>query len=308
MSVQTHWVYDDFYPSAAMMRQKIDDHFTESVAVRNPFSTRSIWNYWHIPDLYTYLRTEPRNIYPEIHESFMEFLRNFAARKFGLVIPHNPYLSMYINGCGQTIHNDAKNGRLAYVFSLTRWKERHFHGGETLIYKLGEDAYKRSFDPNAGHGFYDAIEPQFNRLAIFDDRAPHSVNPIQGTMNPLDARFVIHGHMEEPMGIPFSTGGLANIDLARQFMQLRTPILKLFEGHGYHGFIAVQVHVEPTGIVSDAIIKQMQLMPLDPRSDTLHLCLHEVMDHVHGYVWPVSEKPSRLVFALSSTPLRRGNE
>lgn len=304
MEFRSHWIFDDFYPSAGALRQKIDDLFIETVALHQPFSARTIWNYWHIPELYTYLRTEPRHVYPAMHPAFMEFIRHFAAKKFGLVVPHNPYLSMYVNGCGQNIHNDAKNGRLAYVFSLTRWKERHFTGGETFLYKLGDDAYKRSFTPNAGQGFYDAVEPMFNRLAIFDDRVPHAVNFIQGSMNPLDARFVLHGHMEEPAGVPFAEGGLHGVDLREPIAHFRASVIKIFESYGYHGFITLQVHVEPSGITQHAYLKHMQLMPLNRYTDNLTECLNKAIAVVQEYVWPEAEQLSRLVFALSSAPLR----
>lgn len=222
MEFKTHWKFENFYPEAERMRGVIDEHFTESIAGKKPFHERSLWNYWYIPQMYTYLRAEPWVLLsPEIFEAFMMHLRAFVAWKFGLVIPTKPFMSMYIDGCGQNVHNDFGNGRLAYVFSLTRWAERHFQGGETMIYHLGEKSHNAFLHPTGGWGWYDFVNPEFNRLALFDDRMPHAVNFIKGTMDPLDARFALHGHMEEPMAVPYCEGGLNNYDMSASFTPLR---------------------------------------------------------------------------------------
>src|SRR5262245_54094351 len=51
--------------------------------------------------------------------------------------------------------------------------------------------------PEAGTGFYELIEPRFNRLTVFDDRLIHGVECPQGSMDPVDGRCVLHGHIEE---------------------------------------------------------------------------------------------------------------
>jgi hypothetical protein len=304
MDFKTHWIVDNFYKDASVMRKKIDEHFTESMAKALPFESRAIWNYWHIPQLYTYLRARPRFVMGETHRPFIIQLRQYAAKQFGLMIPSVPFLSMYINGCGQNIHNDARNGRIAYVFSLTKWQERHFSGGETLIYKLGDTHHHTYFNPNAGSGFYNAVEPVFNRLVLFDDRMPHAVNPIMGTMNPHDARFVMHGHMEEPSTVPYVEGGLMETDLTAAFIALRAEIAKIFISHGHHGFITWDVQIEPSGITASTAIKHMQLMPLSKSSSEVPLSIDDAIDVVAQYIWPSAQTPSRLVFAISSGSLR----
>ena len=70
-------------------------------------------------------------------------------------------------------------------------------GGETLVMRDG-DALRRNLTQSAaGHGLYTAIAPRFNRLVIFDDRVPHGVERVEGAMDPVEGRFVLHGHISE---------------------------------------------------------------------------------------------------------------
>jgi hypothetical protein len=304
MDFQTHWRYEDFYPDAHLMRQKIDEHFTESIAGKQTFDKRAVWNYWFIPTLYMYLRAEPWVIFPGLYERFMSHLQAFAARQYGLIIPTKPFISMYVNGCGQNIHNDFGNGRLAYVFSLTKWAERRFLGGETFIYNIGDKVYDKFFKSTGGWGFYDFVEPVFNRLALFDDRLPHAVNPIQGTMDPLDARYALHGHMEEPKTVPYVEGGLQDADLTASFEPVRNSISGMFKSHGLDGFVSVELSVAPSGTSGQADIKCMQLLPLTRESKSVALGLDDAKQILSKAVWPAVGSPSKLVFALGAAPLR----
>src|SRR4029077_6658544 len=94
--------------------------------------THQIWNYWHVPELYTYLRTSPDKIRPaEALRLFHNALTTYAARQFALDAVSWPYLSLYVAGCRQGLHNDSANGRLGFVYSLTK-AGRRSTGGETL--------------------------------------------------------------------------------------------------------------------------------------------------------------------------------
>ena len=48
------------------------------------------------------------------------------------------------------------------------------------------------------------VQPQFNRLTVFDGRFPHGVRPVEGTRDPLKSRLVLHGWFTEPT--PFFEG------------------------------------------------------------------------------------------------------
>jgi hypothetical protein len=107
-----------------------------------------------------------------------------------------PYLSLYVSGCRQGLHNDATNGRFAFVYSLTR-DQRRTIGGETLVFREGDPFRSKLTDASAGRGFYDIVESKFNRLVVFDDRLPHAVERVEGSMDPVEGRFVLHGHLTE---------------------------------------------------------------------------------------------------------------
>lgn len=305
MEFKTHWRYDDFYPDAHVMRKVIDDHFTESVAGKVPFNQRAIWNYWFIPTLYMYFRAQPWVLMPEpVFEGFMSHLRAFAARQFGLVIPTKPFISMYVNGCGQNIHNDFKNGRLAYVFSLTKWAERKFLGGETFIYHVGDKSKERFLQSTGGWGWYDFVEPVFNRLALFDDRMPHAVNFIQGTMDPLDARFALHGHMEEPLTVGYVEGGLSGADLSAHYDPLRNAISSMFQSLSLDGFISAALTVEPSGATSKVDIRCMQLVDTSKESQNIAVATERAKEMLAGAKWPSAASASILVVAIGAAALK----
>lgn len=190
-------VFDSFLPEAdaVAMRAAFDTHFS------NPGShsaqIHQIWNYWYIPGLYTYLRTSPERLMPRaLVERFVARLTGWASHRLGLGHVTWPYLSLYVDGCAQGIHNDSTNGRFGFVYSLTR-NDRHSRGGQTIVFKEGDPFRGRLTKADAGTGLYDLIEPDFNRLVLFDDRMPHGVQRIEGSMDPLDGRVVLHGHISE---------------------------------------------------------------------------------------------------------------
>lgn len=120
---------------------------------------------------------------------------------------------------------------------------------------------------------YDDFMTHLNRLALFDDRMPHAVNAIHGTMNPLDARFALHGHMQEPETVPYVEGGLAAADLRAPYQQYKNLVSAMFRSHGCHGFITMELAVNEAGVALTANIKCMQLLQL-PRGCQGPFCLH----------------------------------
>lgn len=190
-------VFDSFLPEAdaLAMRGHFDAHFSNPQGHQPP--THQLWNYWYIPGLYTYLRTSPEKIMPrDLVEAFHQRLTRWAHERLGLGHVSWPYLSLYVDGCAQGIHNDSTNGRFGFVYSLTR-NERQSRGGQTIVFKEGDPFRSRMTRPDAGQGLYDLIDPDFNRLVIFDDRMPHGVQRIEGSMDPFDGRVVLHGHISE---------------------------------------------------------------------------------------------------------------
>lgn len=197
---------DDFLPAglAAAMRQAIDTHFSNPNAHRG--ETHQIWNYWFVPGLYTYLRTRADRVIDQEHvRSFILALREWSVENLGLGSVTLPNLSLYVSGCRQGWHNDSTNGRFAFVYSLTR-DDRATSGGETLVMRDGDALRANLTWPAAGQNLYEAVAPRFNRLVVFDDRAPHAVQQVDGSMDPAEGRFVLHGHLSEAG--PVITGAL----------------------------------------------------------------------------------------------------
>ena len=233
------------------MRQDIDFHFEKPGAHRP--EKHQVWNYWHIPELYTYLRTNcDKVIELERVQQFMAALTDWSIRTLGMGHVTWPYLSLYVSGCKQGIHNDSTNGRFAFVYSLTK-NDRKTSGGETIVLKQGDPFRSRLTKPGAGTYFYDQIAPQFNRLAVFDDRMPHAVERVDGSMDPVEGRFVLHDHISESG--PIIQGELAPDAVnavVGKLSDLATEIAAWPER--YHGPVVLRFIVQPSGKVEDAVI------------------------------------------------------
>lgn len=242
-------VVDNFLPReiAWAMRSDIEKHFSDTSNHKPP--THQIWNYWHVPGLYTYLRTNPEKLIDRQHvDSLFQGLRSFAEDRLGLAEVSWPYLSMYVNGCKQNLHNDSTNGRFAFVYSLTK-DRRMTTGGETIVYKEGDLFRDHVAQANAGPGFFSSIEPKFNRLVIFDDRMPHAVERVEGSMEPLEGRFVFHGHIKERG--PIVRGALKPNVANEAVMSVLVPFCDdaFARIRLYHGPLVVRLTVAPNGVV-----------------------------------------------------------
>jgi hypothetical protein len=190
-------VVDDFMPSTLALEMRA----TAEMHLGNPYQhsmkTHANWDYWYVPGLYTYLRTDPAKVLgAQLTAAFRSHLAQWTAERFGHLPTRQCHLSLYISGCRQAQHNDAANGRFGYVYSLTK-DDRRTTGGETLIWNEEDYFESRMHQPSWGPAFYESIEPRFNRLLVFDDRMPHSVQLVEGNMDPIEGRLVIHGHIQE---------------------------------------------------------------------------------------------------------------
>jgi hypothetical protein len=255
-------VIDDFMPPAVAqdMRAAVEAHLGSPY--EHAPKTHLDWDYWYVPGLYTYLRTLPeRVIGPELTATFHDRLFQWSAQTLGFGAAKAAYLSLYINGCRQGQHNDSTNGRFGFVYSLTK-NMRRTSGGETLIWRE-EDYFKtRLHRPSAGSDFFQSIEPRFNRLVVFDDRMPHAVQLVEGNMDPLEGRIVIHGHIRE--GGPIVDGPLPPdlvLDVAGRLVG--GYMSELGDGlPNYHGPAAVRFTVRTDGTVAGAhlILDRVRLL------------------------------------------------
>jgi len=272
-------VVDGFLPTeiALQLRRAIDEHFANPQTHRA--ETHQVWNYWFVPDLYTYLRASPERVLgQEWAALFYEALRRWSIATLGMANVSWPYLSLYVPGCRQGWHNDSLNGRFGFVYSLTRDVRRTI-GGETLIRRETDSFRGNLTQPQAGRGFYETIEPRFNRLLLFDDRLPHAVERIEGAMDPVEGRFVLHGHVSE--------GGRI-VDGAPPAIAVAGPIADALRGFRektaaaaglYHGPLVLRLRIDPAGSVADCAALLDRVLHPDPgHADWERVC-ERLLDH-----------------------------
>ena len=181
-----HMEEDEFLPArmADEMRAAIDAHFSEPHRTC-PKPTRS--------GIIGTFRTStptcgqcPRRSSPGRWSSDSIRSASWARETLGMGYVTWPYLSLYVDGCRQDLHNDF-GGRFGYVYSLT-WDERKTIGGETIVLYDGDLFRNNMTSSAAGWNLYEMIPPRFNRLVVFDDRMPHGVQRVEGAMDPLEGR------------------------------------------------------------------------------------------------------------------------
>lgn len=280
-------VVDEFLPDdeGRALRADVDAHFS------NPDRhgpDHQVWNYWHVPGLYTYLRATPQKVIAETKvKAFVDRLRNWAAVNLGLASVTWPYLSLYVPGCGQGLHNDSTNGRLGYVYSLTR-NERATVGGETLLMQDG-DLFRANLDrAAAGTGLYDLVAPRFNRLTLFDDRIPHGVQRVDGSMDPVEGRIVLHGHISEGGVV---TNGPLSPNIIQEPVVAMLAQLRAGVARGAQGPLVYRVEIAPDGSVRAAG------RILDRLASTGEADLDAVRDAaasaIHALRFPAASDPTR---------------
>lgn len=260
-------VVDDFLPLdlALSMRADIDRHFSDPVHHRP--ETHMIWNYWYVPETYTYLRAQPdRVIEREKVDTFVSTLRNWASERLGLGIVTWPILSLYVDGCNQQLHNDSMNGRFAFVYSLTNPVRRTIGGG-TILMSPGDPFRRHLAKPMTQKGFCQVVEPRFNRLLIFDDRIVHGVERVEGSMDPVEGRFVLHGHIQD--NGPLTAGPLPREALLDGLQaSLGLFVSQLGEdAFRFHGPISLRFEVSPAGAVEGLHVLVDRVTHVDERDD-----------------------------------------
>ncbi len=207
-----------------------------------------------MPGLYAYLRTSPEKLIRRDRvENFMQVLCRWSADVLGLGEVTWPYLSLYVSGCRQNLHNDAENGRFAFVYSLTRDK-RMTTGGETLVLNEGDLFRNNVATAQSAAGLFTAIEPRFNRLVVFDDRMPHGVECVEGSMNPVEGRLVLHGHLRDKGAIV--SGALTKEQISEVVMEALTSFAAeaLARIRLYHGPAIFRLLIGANGSVKSCAV------------------------------------------------------
>jgi hypothetical protein len=83
-------------------------------------------------------------------------------------------------------------------------------------------------------------------LTLFDDRIPHAVQRLDGSMDPLEGRFVLHGHISEAGVV--AQGALPAEAIREQVAGIVNE-LRHSAGSGVHGPLVIQLEIGPEGDV-----------------------------------------------------------
>jgi hypothetical protein len=290
-------VVDDFLPLdlAEAMRRDIDAHFGRPQA--HAPASHQVWNYWFVPELYAYLRTQPEKVIGKTRaDAFHQLLRDWSISHLGLGQVTWPFLSLYVAGCRQGLHNDAVNGRFAFVFSLTR-DQRRTQGGRTIVHREGDPVRNMMTQASAGASFFDVVEPRFNRLVVFDDRIPHAVETVEGSMDPVEGRFVLHGHLSE--GGPIVGGALPPETVARPLEAALSAFASSVILDGYHGPLTFRLEVGPAGDVTRSRVLLDRVLHPDPTDARWPGLLSDLAGRLSSLRFPAAAGHSVIIAPLA---------
>jgi hypothetical protein len=187
-------VIANFWPRADEARAGYE-RFMGDPSAHSFHSEHQCWDYWFLPGVYCYLRTDTIKVLgADLVDDFLTRLEELCNTELNGVSPRSPWLSLHLDGMRHEIHNDSCNGIYGYVYSLTRNPDA-FSGGQTCVAKEQVFDALEPRQPKAWQGYFEVIPPLYNQLALFDDRLPHMVPVVQGTMNPLEGRLCLTGHL-----------------------------------------------------------------------------------------------------------------
>lgn len=288
-------VADDFLPRdlADAMRRDIDEHFARPTAPHA--ETHQVWNYWFVPELHSYLRTTPEKVIGREHvDAFMRALRNWSVGRLGMGTFSRPYLSLYVSGCRQGWHNESTVGRFGFVYSLTK-DERRTTGGEMLILREGDAFRSNLARVAAGRSLYEAVEPRFNRLVVFDDRLTHAVERVDGVMDPVEGRLVLQGHLSEAST---AVGGALRLEqvaeplnaAVRAFAMSAPAELAL-----YHGPLTVRLLIGRGGKVERCAPLLDRVMHRDPGNTDWEPLLTRLIERLRGVQFPPADGETNVI-------------
>lgn len=239
--IRRQHIVENFFDDAEPMRESLD------VCFRDVYTRRINWHYFCDPLKYTYLRAQPQEVFPEpVFERFLQRLRGWCIDKLGLIPVDIPYLHLMVDGCKLGLHSDFQNGVWGYVYSLTRWEGRKFSGGETMLLRDGIPSYKKHHVQ--GDALYELIAARFNQLLVFDDRIVHATPVIEGTMDPLDGRIALVGHIRATT--PRVVGSLPGVEVRRVLAQALSHLAdRIGVYKDVQGTISFKLRIAPSGAV-----------------------------------------------------------
>jgi len=290
---------DDFSPEAEALRGVFDERFEDPRSARGD---RFQWDWWHVPGQYTALRTPAWTYFPKpLYSRFHRRLVQWGRDNLGCHDISPPWLSCYIDGCVQHLHGDLPHGPWAFVFSLTRWKERVFRGGETVLLRDEVLDFWSGFESVRGVEEPDvlrAIPPRFGRLVAFDPRIPHGVREVRGTHDPREGRLVIHGWFVQPK--PVVVGPLRDADLRRCVDELSETILgRLLGDLPVAGLLSLGFRVSARGVVSAVQVLSDNTRVPAAEERARRRFVAAIRRAVEAWSMPAQTGPSRVTLPLT---------
>ena len=276
----------------------------------NPRETRAdrfVWDMWHVPGQYTQLRTPAHDFFEseKLYEEVESALLDWGRRELGVSALSPLWLSLYVAGCGQELHADVPHGPWAFVLSLSP-KERRFSGGETFILQPHVLDMWRGFQAGAvteEQQLATRVAPEFNRLTVFDARFPHGVTRVDGTMDPMHGRLVLHGWFLEPT--PFFEGALSEEDATDALSGALEPLFAALADEDQaplaNGVLVVRIHIDAGGSVTDIRALSDTLRPHPGCGDideARSVLLALVQQHLQPALFPQAEGTSRVTMPL----------
>lgn len=290
----------EFSRNAAAMREAFEARVGPARALDQ---RRFVWDYWHVPGQYTYLRTSARNVFaPALYGAFMAELKEWSRTRLGCTRVAEPWLSFYVSGCRQEFHTDARQGAFAYVFSLTKWDERRFGGGETLLMRpaaLDYWAHHRAHEPDEADALLGRVAPRFNQLLVFDARVPHGVARVEGTQDPLDSRVVLHGWLA-PADL--------SVDGALRPSQVE-PVVEpararwragLTDAAGLTGVLVLRASVQPSGALAVVEVASTTLVSTARDATAGEVAAQRARDELAALRLPAAHGTSTIVVTFSA--------
>jgi len=312
-----YFTKDSFYEHAEKLYSSFQNNHSNA---KKANAERFCWDYWHVENQYTQLRTPAKEYYyegetlNEFYVKFEEELLKYARENLALSNFTPIWMSCYVDGMGQELHADVPHGPLAFVFSLTKNFDddkssspsksgRYFRGGETTILRPERANYWQSFDPTEiveRTQLFEEIEPKFNRLTIFDPRLPHGVREVKGTKDVSKGRLVLNGWFNEPA---ISCQGGLTIEDVGKVLDAKLDLLyeELETLPAMIGFAALRMEIEAeTGNVdsiswgADTVAPALSLRDPNEVTDTRDTVLATIAGMMSECVFPSSKEKSSI--------------
>jgi hypothetical protein len=288
---------NNFYKEVQQLRDVFDDHFADP---RDTHGHRFVWDYWHVPNQYTFLRTPAWEYFPEdIYLRFHEHLVRWGRETLGCWDISPPWLSVYIAGCQQFLHSDVPHGPWAFVYSLTP-RRSPIRGGETMILKPEVLNYWPGFNDardRERNSYVELIPSRYNRLTVFDPRFPHGVTRVSGTQDPREGRLVIHGWFTEPR--PFITGPLSQEQVDAVLSSGLEEISEIVADTGpYHGLLSVRLTVANKGHVVEAKVLANTLIRLESPESTERGISRRILNHLKKLTFAKKRQQTTITLPL----------